>query len=64
MVFYKVIMGITELSVFLMQIGQDLRRIGSPLRGTVYLLEGIYSHRRVRNRVLSLDLVHSLNIER
>ena len=41
MVFYAVIMGITELSVFLTQIGQDLRRTGGPLQGTVCLLEGI-----------------------
>ena len=41
MVFYIVIMGITELSVFLTQIEQDLRRLRGPLRGTVCLLEGI-----------------------
>ena len=28
------------------------------------LLEGIWSHGRVKNKVLSLDLVQSLNIER
>ena len=38
MVFYTVIMSITELSTFLTQIGQDLRKIGDPLRGTVCLL--------------------------
>ena len=63
MVFYIVIMGITELIAFLMQIGQDLRKTEGPLSGTVCLLEGIQSHGRVRNRVLSLDLVQSLNIE-
>ena len=41
MVFYTVIMGITELSVFLTQIRQDLRRTGGPLRSIVCLLEGI-----------------------
>ena len=41
MVFYIVIMGITKLSVFLTRIGQDLRKTGGPLRGTVCLLEGI-----------------------
>ena len=41
MVFYTVIKSITELSVFLKQIGQYLRRTGGPLRGTVCLLEGI-----------------------
>ena len=41
MLFYTVIMSITELSVFLMQIGQDLRRTGDPLRCTLCLLEGI-----------------------
>ena len=56
-------MGITDLSVFLTQIGQDLRKTGSPLRGTVCLLEGIQSHGRLRNILLSLDLVQSLNIE-
>ena len=57
-------MGITELRVFLTQIGQDLRKTGGPLRGTVCLLERIQSHGRVRNILLSLDLVQSLNIER
>ena len=41
MVFYIVIMSITELSNFLTKIGQDLRRTGGPLRDTVCLLEGI-----------------------
>ena len=41
MVFYIVIMGIIELSAFLTQIGQDLRRTGGPFRGIVCLLEGI-----------------------
>ena len=41
MVFYMVIMGIIELSVSRMLIGQDLRRKGRPLRVTVSLLEGI-----------------------
>ena len=41
MVFYMVIMGIIELSVSRMLIGQDLMRKGRPLRVTVSLLEGI-----------------------
>ena len=41
MVFYIVIMGITELSDFLTQIGHDLRKTRDPLWGTVCLLEGI-----------------------
>ena len=41
MIFYIVIMGIVELSAFLTLIGQDLRRLGGPLQGTVCLLEGI-----------------------
>ena len=41
MVFYIVIMSITELSVFLTQIRQDLRKTGGLLRGTVFLLDGI-----------------------
>ena len=41
MVFYTVIMGIIDLSVSRMLIGQYQRRTGGPLRGTVYLLEGI-----------------------
>ena len=41
MVFYTIIMGITELSSFLTQIGLDLRKTKGPLRSTVYLLEGI-----------------------
>ena len=41
MVFYTIIMSITELNVFLTHIRQDLRRTGGPLRGTVCLLEGI-----------------------
>ena len=58
-------MGIIDLSVSRILIGQDLRRTrGGPLQVTVSLLEGIYSHGRVKNRVLSLSLLHSLNIER
>ena len=41
MVFYTVIIGIIELSAFLTQIGQDLKKTGGPLRGIVCLLEGI-----------------------
>ena len=41
MVFYTIIIAIIDLSVSWMLIGQDLRRIGSPLWGTVCLLEGI-----------------------
>ena len=41
MVFYTIIMNIIGLSVSRMLIGQDLRRIGGPLRVTVCLLEGI-----------------------
>ena len=40
-VFYTVIMGITELSAFLTQSGQDLRKTGGPLRDTMCLLKGI-----------------------
>ena len=64
MVFYTVIMGIINLSVSQMLIGPDLRRIRGLLWVTVSLLEGIESHGRVRNRVLSLDLMQNLNIER
>ena len=64
MVFYTVIMGIINLSVSQMLIGPDLRRTRGLLWVTVSLLEGIESHGRVRNRVLSLDLVQNLNIER
>ena len=38
MVFYTVIMGIIDLSVSRILIGQDLRRIGGPLRHTMCLL--------------------------
>ena len=41
MVFYTVIMGITDLSVSRMQIRQVLRKTEGPLRVTVCLLEGI-----------------------
>ena len=41
MVFYIVIMGITKLSAFLTQIGQDLRKARGPLRGIICLLERI-----------------------
>ena len=41
MVFYTVIIGIINLSVSQMLIGQNLRRLGGPLWGTVCLLEGI-----------------------
>ena len=40
-VFYTVIMGIIDLSVSRMQIGQDLRKIEGLLRVTMCLLEGI-----------------------
>ena len=63
MVFYTVIMSIIDLSVSQMLIGQDLRRTGGPLQVTVSLLKGIESHRKVRNKVLSLDLIQSLIIE-
>ena len=41
MVFYTIIIGIIDLSVSRMLIGQDLRRTRGPLRGTLRLLEGI-----------------------
>ena len=41
MVFYTVIMGIIDLSVSWMLIGQDVKRIGGLLRVTVSLMEGI-----------------------
>ena len=41
MVFYIVIMGIIDLSVSWMQIGQDLRKTEGPLQVTVFLFEGI-----------------------
>ena len=41
MIFYTIIMDIIDLSVSQMLIGQDLRRIGDPLRGTLCLLERI-----------------------
>ena len=41
MVFYTVIMGIIDLSVSRILIGQVLRRIGGPLRVTMCLLEEI-----------------------
>ena len=41
MVFYTVIMGIIDLSVSQMLIGQDLRRTRGPLQVNVSLLEEI-----------------------
>ena len=41
MIFYTVIMGIIDLSVSRMLIGQDLRRTGGPLQVTVSFLEEI-----------------------
>ena len=41
MVFYTVIMGIIDLSVSHMQIGQDLKKTEGPLQVIVCLLEGI-----------------------
>ena len=41
MVLYTIFMDITELSAFLTQIGQDLRKTRGPLRGTVCLLKKI-----------------------
>ena len=63
MVFYMVIMSLIELSVSRMLIGQDLRRTRGPLRDIVSLLERIWSHGRVRNRVWFLVQGQNLNIE-
>ena len=41
MVFYTIIMGIIDMSVSRMLIGQDLKRTGGSLYVTVSLLEGI-----------------------
>ena len=41
MVFYKIIMGIIDVSVSRMLIGSNLRRTGGPLQDTVCLLERI-----------------------
>ena len=41
MVFYTVIMGIIDLSISRMQIGQDLRKTKGTIRVTVCLLEEI-----------------------
>ena len=41
MVFYAIIIGIIDLSVSRMRIGQDLRKTKGPLRITMCLLEGI-----------------------
>ena len=41
MVFYTAIMGIIDLSVSRMLIGQDLRRTEDPLQVIMSLLEGI-----------------------
>ena len=38
--------------------------MGDPLRDTVCLLERIQSHGSIKNKVLSFNLVQSLNIER
>ena len=39
MIFYTVIMGIIDLSVSWMEIGQDLRKTEGPLQVTMPLLE-------------------------
>ena len=41
MVIYTVIRSLIELSAFLTQIGQNLRKVGGSFRGTVCLLERI-----------------------
>ena len=41
MVFYTIIMGIIDLSVSWMQIGQNLTKTKGPLQVTVCLLAGI-----------------------
>ena len=41
MVFYTIIIGIIDLKVSWMLIGQDLRRTRDPLQITMSLLEGI-----------------------
>ena len=56
-------MSMPELSAFLRQIGQDLRKIGDPPQDIVSFLEEIYSHGRVRSKVLSRGLVRSHSME-
>ena len=56
-------MGIPELSAFLTQTGQDLRKIEDSPQDIVSFLEEILSHGRVRSKVLSHDVVRSQSIE-
>ena len=53
MVFYTVIMGITKLSVFLTQIGQDLRKTRGPFRDTVFVGGNLVSWKRKKQSVVS-----------
>ena len=56
-------MGIPKMSVFLMQIKQDIRKIKDPPQDIVSFLEEIRSHGRVKSKVLSRVLVQSQSIE-
>ena len=51
MVFCIAIMVIIKLSVFQMLIGQDVKKIEDPLQDIVFLLEEIWFHGKVRNKM-------------
>ena len=57
MVFYTIIMGIVDLSVSRMLIRQDLRRIGGPLQGTVFVGGNPVSWKSKKQSVVSQSSV-------
>ena len=62
MIFYTVIIGIIDMSVSRMHIGQDLKKTEGPFQ-VLCVCWRESNFMEVRNIVLSLDLVQNMSIE-